>query len=109
MKFTKTYSTIQIDEKCIIYKLQIKEAYLGTAVPGLKGIVANLEIVPKEIGDKLFKELAICIHLYGRLRTKLLEKAIGIMFRKLAEEKEKMRKQKKKYKLFTGKNLWKFI
>jgi hypothetical protein len=54
MNFTKTYTSFEIEENFKIYQPYIKEAYLRAAVSGLKGIIANLEYITKEIGGKCF-------------------------------------------------------
>jgi hypothetical protein len=99
MNFTKTYTSIQIEEDFKIYQPCVKEPYLGTAVPGLKGIVANLRHISERIGAQLFKEIVICIHLSGRFPTKLFDYAVSVMYEKIAEFKIYFRSVKKEKKL----------
>jgi hypothetical protein len=109
MNFTKTFTSIQIDENFNIYQPCTKEAYLGTAVPGLKGIVENLKCVPMKIGGQLFKEIAVCIHLAGRFPTKLLDYAITIMYEKIEEEKDYRKNKEKIINLKMVKYLHQYI
>jgi hypothetical protein len=102
MNFTKTYANIQIEEIFEFFRPKIIEPYLGTLVPGLRGIRKNLKYLPFAAGcdiqkGDLFREIAMCINLTNQLPTKFVDYSISVMYQKIAEEKSLLEKQGKRY------------